>query len=103
MSSTLGHADWYNSTVLSGDVVSEVAALKQRLPGEIQVAASFQLVHTLLEHGLVDGLRLKVFPIVLGDGARLFGHSARTTTMRLVDARSMGGVAVLTCERDAAT
>ena len=71
VSSTLERPDWNNSTVLGGDVLDEVSKLKHELDGEILVAASFQLVHTLLEHDLADELRLKVFPVVLGDGERL--------------------------------
>src|SRR5437016_4030601 len=68
VSSTLEDPSWNNSTVLQGDAVDEVSKLKQELNGEIVVPASFQLVHTLLEDDLVDELRLKIFPVVLGDG-----------------------------------
>jgi dihydrofolate reductase len=99
ISSTLEHPAWNNSTVLKGDVVSEVSKLKQELHGEIVVLASFQLVHTLLEHDLIDELRLKIFPIVLGAGDRLFGETSDTKSMRLVETRALGdGVAVLTYE-----
>src|ERR1700722_15083517 len=67
-------ATWTNSTVIRGDVVSGVTALKERLRGDILVAGSATLVQTLLEHRLVDELRLMVFPIVLGTGTRLFGQ-----------------------------
>ena len=67
VSSTLEDADWNNSTVLKGDVVAEVSKLKQEVSGEIVIPASFQLVRTLMEHDLVDELRLKIFPVVLGD------------------------------------
>src|ERR687892_379246 len=81
VSSTLEDPDWNNSTVLKGDVLNEVTKLKHELKGEIVVPASFQLVHTLMEHDLVDELRLKIFPVVLGAGARPFGEtSARKTT-----------------------
>ena len=97
VSSTLEDPEWNNSTVLKGDVVNEVAKLKQELNGEINVPASFQLVHTLIEHDLVDGLRLKIFPVVLGAGERLFGDTSDTKAMRLVDAKTFGdGVAMLT-------
>ena len=99
ISSTLEHPAWNNSTVLKGDVLSEVSKLKQELNGEIVVLASFQLVHTLLEHDLIDELRLKIFPIVLGAGDRLFGETSDTKSMRLVETRALGdGVAVLTYE-----
>jgi dihydrofolate reductase len=97
VSSTLEDAHWPNSTVLGGDVVSEVSKLKQQLDGEILVAASFRLVHTLLEHDLVDELRLKIFPVVLGAGERLFAETSNTKALRLVFSRIVDdGVAYLT-------
>jgi dihydrofolate reductase len=97
VSSTLEDPDWNNSTVLKGDVVEEVSKLKQELNGEILVAGSFQLVGTLMEHDLVDELRLKVFPVVLGAGARLFGETSDKKPMRLVDSQTLGdGIAILT-------
>jgi dihydrofolate reductase len=97
VSSTLQEPDWNNSTVLKGDVVDEVSKLKHELEGEIVVPASFHLVRTLMEHDLVDELRLKVFPVVLGDGARLFGETSDKKPLRLVDSKIVGdGVAILT-------
>jgi dihydrofolate reductase len=90
VSSTLEDPDWNNSTVLKGDVVTEVSKLKQELNGEIQVPASFQLTRTLIEHDLVDELRLKIFPVVLGAGERLFGETSDKKPMRLVDTRTIG-------------
>ena len=104
VSSTLRDPDWNNSTVLKGDAVDEVSKLKQQLKGEIVVPASFQLVRTLMDNGLVDELRLKVFSVVLGAGERLFEETTDRTPMRLVGARPMGdGIARLTYEvvRDA--
>jgi dihydrofolate reductase len=99
VSSTLEDPDWNNSTVLKGDVVTEVSRLKHELEGEIVVPASFQLVHTLIEHDLVDELRLKIFPVVLGTGERLFGETSDKKPMRLVDAQTLGdGVAFFTYE-----
>ena len=89
VSSTLDDPDWNNSTVLKGDVVSEVSNLKRELAGEIVVVASFQLVGTLLEHDLVDELRLKIYPVVLGAGKRLFGETSDRKPMRLVDSRTI--------------
>jgi dihydrofolate reductase len=91
VSSTLEHPDWNNSTVLNGDAVGAVTTLKQELDGEMVVPASFQLVRTLMEHDLVDELRLKIYPIALGDGERLFGETSDTKPMRLVDARTVEG------------
>jgi dihydrofolate reductase len=99
VSSTLEDPDWNNSTVLKGDVVADVAKLKDELEGEIIVPASFQLVHTLIEHDLVDELRLKIFPVVLGAGERLFDETSDKKPMRLVDTQTLGdGVAFLTYE-----
>jgi dihydrofolate reductase len=96
VSSTLEEPDWANTTVLRGDVVSEVSRLKQELDGEIVVPASYQLARTLIEHDLVDELRLVVFPVVLGAGERLFGRTTAKKPMRLVDNRTIGdGLAFL--------
>jgi dihydrofolate reductase len=98
-SSTLEDANWNNSTVLRGDAVSEVSRLREELDGEIIVLGSFQLTRTLIEHRLVDELRLKVFPVVLGAGERLFGDTSDRYPLRLVDCKIIdGGVAVLTHE-----
>src|SRR5919201_2110816 len=65
VSSTLGTAKWSNSTVLKGDVVNEISKLKRQLGGEIVIPGSIRLVRTLLEHDLVDELRLMIYPVVL--------------------------------------
>jgi dihydrofolate reductase len=97
VSSTLEHPAWNNSTVLNGDVVTEVSKLKQELTGEIVVPGSFQLVHTLIEHDLANELRLKVFPVVLGAGERLFGETSDKKPMRLLNSHTLeGGIAYLT-------
>jgi dihydrofolate reductase len=99
VSSTLRDPAWNNSTVLDGEVVNEVSTLKQELDGEIVVYASAQLVRTLVEHDLVDELRLMVFPVVLGAGERLFGGITDKRSMRLRDTRIVGdGLAYLTYE-----
>jgi dihydrofolate reductase len=98
VSSTLEDPDWNNSTVLKGDVVNEVSKLKQELGGEIAVAGSIQLVRTLMDHDLVDELRLMIFPVVLGAGERLFGENSAKKPMRIVGTRSGDGVAFLTYE-----
>lgn len=96
VSATLTDPGWDNSTVLPGtDTVTEVSKLKDTVNGEIRVYASSQLVHTLLEHDLVDELRLIIFPLVMGAGNRLFDDSSnrkptRPTPLHLVDARSLG-------------
>ena len=90
VSSTLEHPDWNNSRVLHGDVVTEVAKLKDEIDGEIVVPASYQLGRTLMEHDLVDELRLVVFPVVLGTGERLFGETSARQPMRLVNTETIG-------------
>jgi dihydrofolate reductase len=99
VSSTLEDPDWNNSTVLKGDVVTEVSKLKQGLDGEIVVPASYQLGRTLIAHDLVDELRMVVFPVVLGAGDRLFGEASDSKPMRLVNTKTIGnGLAFLSYE-----
>jgi dihydrofolate reductase len=99
VSSTLTDPQWSNSTVLGGDVVRAVSELKQRTSGEILVYASYQLVHALLEHDLVDELRLVIFPVVLGTGERLFGETTDKKPLRLIDSTTLGkGLAFVTYE-----
>jgi len=90
VSSTLVDPEWSNSTVLKGEVVNEVSKLKRELDGEIVVYASRQLVHTLMEHDLVDELRLMVYPVVLGAGERLFGETSDKKSIRPLNARTVG-------------
>jgi dihydrofolate reductase len=99
VSSTLEGAAWNNSTVLRGDAVDEVSRLKQKLDGEVVVPASFQLARTLIERDLVDELRLKIHPVVLGDGKRLFGETSDKKPLRLLSSKTIDGdVAYLTYE-----
>ena len=81
---------WENSTILSGDFATEIAKLKDQVDGVILVAGSAQLVQGLVEHDLVDELRLMVFPVLLGSGKRLFGEHADKKPLRLVDSRTVG-------------
>jgi len=99
ISSTLEEAEWNGSTVLSGDVVETVSKLRQTLDGHIVVHGSAQLVQTLVQHDLVDELRLMVFPVVLGSGKRLFGDTDAKKRLRLVDSKTVGdGIAILIYE-----
>jgi dihydrofolate reductase len=99
VSSTLEVAEWNNSTVLNGDVVEEVSKLRQGTDGDIVVHGSAQLVQTLLEHDLVDELRLMVFPVVLGSGKGLFGETSAKKRLQLADSRTVGdGIAILIYE-----
>lgn len=99
VSSTIDDPGWGESTVLMGDVAKRVAALRQEHRGRIVVYGSFQLVRMLIEHDLVDELRLMIHPVVLGAGERLFGATRDEKPMRLIGARAVGGgVAWLTYE-----
>ena len=97
VSSTLEEPEWNNSTVIKGDVAgggreAEAASID----GDIVVHGSAQLVQTLLEHDLVDELRLMVFPVVLGSGKRLFGDTSDKKPLRLADSKTVGdGVTIL--------
>jgi dihydrofolate reductase len=100
VSATLAEPEWNNSTVLKADVAEEVAKLKREHDGDIVVHGSAQLVQTLLEHDLVDELRLMVFPVVLGSGKRLFGETSDKKPLRLVSSKVVGdGVAIMVYER----
>jgi dihydrofolate reductase len=104
VSSTLEDLRWDNSTVLTGEVAKEVTTLKHKVNGDIVVYASGRLVHTLMEHDLVDELRLMTHPFVAGAGERLFTDTGGKTPLRLLDSRSVGGgIAFLTYQpvRDA--
>jgi dihydrofolate reductase len=102
VSSTLGEPQWNNSAVLDGDVVEEVTKLRREVGGDVVVHGSAQLVQTLLEHDLVDELRVMVFPVVLGRGKRLFGETSGKKQLRLVDSRTVGDdVSILVYQRAA--
>ena len=85
VSSTLENPEWNNTTVLHGDVVEEVAKLKEQYERDIVVHGSPQLVQTLIEHDLVDELRLLVYPVVVGAGKRLFGETSQKQNLRLIE------------------
>ena len=103
VSSTLKDPEWNNTTVLDGDLGEETSRLREEIDGDIVVHGSGRLVQGLLERGLVDELRLMVFPVVLGTGKRLFGETRDKQTLRLSDSRTVGdGVAILVYERAAA-
>jgi dihydrofolate reductase len=99
VSGTVTDAKWSNATLIKGDVATEIAKLKRQICGQILVYASYQLVHTLIEHDLVDEMRLVVFPVVLGTGERLFGATSGKKPFRLVNATTIGdGLAFVTYE-----
>jgi dihydrofolate reductase len=99
-SSTLRSASWNNSTILRGDLAEEMTKLKREVDGVILVAGSAQLAQGLMRHGLVDELRLMVFPLILGSGKRLFADDTDKTILRLVGSKTVGdGVVILTYEK----
>ena len=96
VSSTLENPEWNNSTVLEGDPAEAVAKLRDAHEGDIVVHGSAQLVQTLIEHDLVDELRVMLFPVVLGTGKRLFGETSDKKSLTLTDSRTVGdGVTIL--------
>jgi dihydrofolate reductase len=84
-SRTLDSVDWANSTLLEGDAVAAVARLKEQDAPEIQVHGSSELIQTLLEHDLIDELRVWTFPVLLGTGKRLFGDGTRPAGLELAN------------------
>jgi dihydrofolate reductase len=99
VSSTLKDPEWNNSKVLDGDLAGEVSKLRDEVDGDIVVHGSAQLVQGLVDNGLVDELRLMVFPVVLGAGKRLFGETSDKQRLRLSDSKTVGdGVQILTYE-----
>ena len=99
-SRTIDKVTWNNSTLIKGDVAGSVAALKEQAGGEIQVTGSGDLIQTLIEHDLVDEYRLWVFPVVLGEGRRLFATGAVPAALKLIDTKtSSTGVAIHAYER----
>jgi dihydrofolate reductase len=99
VSNTLTDPSWGPATVIGGDVAGQVRVLKGGDGGDILVAGSATLVRSLLGAGLIDELRLMVFPIVLGSGKRLFGETAEATTLRRTAEQPLGsGAVILTYE-----
>lgn len=93
-------ARWTNSTVLEGDPVQAAKRLRDEHRGDIVVHGSAQLVQMLLEHDLVDELRLMVFQVLLGTGKRLFGETSDKKTLRLIDSKIVGdGISILTYQQ----
>ena len=95
VSTTLDKPEWNNSTVISGDVAAQVGKLKKQFDNDVVVHGSAQLAQALLEEGLVDELRLMVFPVVLGAGKRLFGETSDKKPLELAESKTVGdGVSV---------
>jgi dihydrofolate reductase len=96
VSTTLTDPEWNNSTVIGGDVPAEVARLRDEVDGDIVVHGSATLVRALVENDLVDELRLMVFPVVLGEGKRLFGETSDKKALELVESNVVGdGVSIV--------
>ena len=99
MSSTLTDADatWNNTKVLRGDLATNVAKLRAEPGGDVLVHGSATLVQGLIEHDLVDELRLMVFPVILGSGKRLFSGSGKTAKLELTSSKALAsGILLLT-------
>jgi dihydrofolate reductase len=98
-SRSLETVDWRHSTLIS-DVPAEVAALKEQQGDELQVHGSGNLIQTLIEHDLVDDYQLLIFPVLLGDGKRLFPPGVTPAGLRLTNSRTTeNGVVILSYER----
>ncbi len=96
VSSTLKEPKWQNTRVVSKDIAEELSRLRSSTKGNILVAGSRQLVQTLMSKGLVDEYRLMVFPIILGEGKRLFGEDGKQAPLQLVESQPVGdGVVIL--------
>ncbi len=96
VSTTLTHADWQNSTIISENVVEEIQKLKEQQGQNILVAGSGQLVHTLLQHHLVDEFRCMLYPVVLGSGKRLFPEGSEMYKLKLLETKALKtGVVIL--------
>lgn len=101
VSNTLTKHDWKNSIFINGDVVGEIKKLKMQDGPDLKVYGSSKLFQTLLQHDLVDELWLKIFPITLGSGKRLFGDGTIPASFKLLESKvSPMGVIVATYKRD---
>src|SRR5206468_2533099 len=100
VSSTLKDPEWTNSTVIDGtDLPGAVAKIKDENEGDVVVAGSAQLAQSLLEQGLVDELRLMVYPVILGSGKRIFGETSEKEPLKLTSSKTVGdGIAILIYE-----
>jgi dihydrofolate reductase len=102
VSQTLDNVDeWQNSTLIKGDAVEEIKKLKGMDGPELQVHGSSNLIQTLLKHDLLDELYLKIFPVAIGSGKRLFGEGTNPTHFKMVDSKvTPKGVIIATYQRD---
>jgi dihydrofolate reductase len=101
VSTTLEEAEWNNSRLIKGNIAEEVSKLKQQPGKDILIFGSCDLVHTLMQHDLIDEYRLMVFPVLVGSGKRLFGDGIDKKVLTLVEAKTFSsGVVVLTYHSD---
>ena len=101
VSTTLKNAEWKNSTIIKNNVAAEIKKLKEQPGQDILVAGSGELVHTLLQHDLIDELRLMIYPVVLGIGKRLFKNSGDRKVLNLIENKPLSsGIFVLTYQLD---
>ena len=99
-SRTLDRVEWNNSTLIKGDVPAEIARLKELDAPELQVHGSSNLIQTLLKHDLIDEMQLLIYPVVIGNGKRLFGEGTNPSGFRLLESKtSTTGVIVARYER----
>jgi dihydrofolate reductase len=96
VSTTLNKAEWNNSTLIKDNVLQEIDKLKNMPGQDILVTGSARLVQTLIEHDLIDELRLMVFPVILGKGKRLFNGGSESHALQLVEAKPVGPAGVIT-------
>jgi len=97
VSETLTDATWSNTRIIAGDIPQQVARLKQQYTGDLLVAGSATLVHTLMRHDLVDEYRIMVHPVIVGGGKRLFLEGSGMRTLKLMEAKAFAsGIVVLT-------
>jgi dihydrofolate reductase len=99
VSATLENPTWNNTTVIDGDIEAEIAKLREASGGDVLVAGSAQLVQGLLAYDLVDELRLMVFPVLLGEGKRLFEDGTRMSAFEIVETNTTGEVVTLVLRR----
>jgi len=96
VSTTLEKAEWNNSRLIKGNIPEEIAGLKQQPGQDILVGGSRRLVHTLMQHDLIDEYRLLVHPVVLGSGKRLFAEGSGKKALKLIDTKAFSsGVVAL--------
>ncbi|MEO6458063.1 MAG: dihydrofolate reductase family protein [Chloroflexia bacterium] len=97
VSTTLKELEWNNSILIKENIPEEVSRLKQQTGQDILVYGSADLMHTLMQHNLVDEYRFMIHPVVVGKGKRLFREGIDTTTLKLVDTKTTDmGVVILT-------